>query len=54
MRDLTRGGVDFAFEMAGSMPAMEFAYAITARGGTTVSAGLPRPDAAIAYPMPRW
>lgn len=50
VRDLTRGGVDFAFEMAGSMPAMEFAYAITARGGTTVSAGLPRPDAAIAYP----
>ena len=50
VRDLTRGGVDFAFEMAGSMPAMEFAYAITARGGTTVSAGLPKPDAAIAYP----
>jgi hypothetical protein len=50
VRDLTRGGVDFAFEMAGSMPAMDFAYAITARGGTTVSAGLPRPDAAIAYP----
>jgi alcohol dehydrogenase len=50
VRDLTRGGVDFAFEMAGSMPAMEFAYAITARGGTTVSAGLPRPEAAIAYP----
>lgn len=50
VRDLTRGGVDFAFEMAGSMPAMEFAYAITARGGMTVSAGLPKPDAAIAYP----
>ena len=50
VRDLTRGGVDFAFVMAGSMPAMEFAYAITARGGTTVSAGLPKPDAAIAYP----
>jgi alcohol dehydrogenase len=50
VRDLTRGGVDFAFEMAGSMPAMDFAYAITARGGTTISAGLPKPDAAIAYP----
>lgn len=50
VRDLTKGGVDFAFEMAGSMPAMEFAYAITARGGTTISAGLPRPEAAIAYP----
>jgi alcohol dehydrogenase len=27
---------------------MDFACAVTARGGTTVSAGLPRPDAAIA------
>lgn len=50
VRDLTRGGVDFAFEMAGSMPAMDFAYAITARGGSTISAGLPNPSAAIAYP----
>jgi alcohol dehydrogenase len=30
--------------MAGAVPALEFAYAITARGGTTVTAGLPHPD----------
>ena len=38
------GGVHFAFEMAGSIQAMELAYRITRRGGTTVSAGLPHPD----------
>ncbi|WP_311970189.1 zinc-dependent alcohol dehydrogenase family protein [Pseudomonas baltica] len=44
IRELTRGGVDFAFEFAGSVPAMELAYGATRRGGTTVTAGLPRPD----------
>jgi alcohol dehydrogenase len=44
VKDLTSGGVDFAFEMAGSVQAMELAYRITRRGGTTVSAGLPHPD----------
>lgn len=44
VRDLTGGGVHFAFEMAGSVQAMELAYRITRRGGTTVSAGLPHPD----------
>ncbi len=34
----------FALEMAGSVQAMELAYRITRRGGTTVSAGLPHPD----------
>ena len=44
VRDLTGGGVDYAFEMAGSVPALELAYAITTRGGTTVTAGLPHPE----------
>lgn len=44
VRDLTSGGVDFAFEMAGSVVALESAYRITRRGGTTVSAGLPNPN----------
>jgi alcohol dehydrogenase len=44
IRELTRGGVDCAFEMAGSTRALELAYRITARGGTTVSAGLPHPQ----------
>ena len=42
-RALTQGGVDFAFEMAGSVKAMDLAYRITRRGGTTVSAGLSNP-----------
>ncbi|GGJ80704.1 zinc-dependent alcohol dehydrogenase family protein [Pseudomonas matsuisoli] len=44
IRELTRGGVDYAFEFAGSVPAMQLAYAATRRGGTTVTAGLPHPD----------
>lgn len=45
----TGGGVDYAFEMAGSVQALELAYRITARGGTTVTAGLPNP--AARWPM---
>jgi alcohol dehydrogenase len=43
VREATGGGVDFAFEMAGSVRAMDVAYRITRRGGTTVSAGLSHP-----------
>jgi alcohol dehydrogenase len=50
VRDLTRGGVDFAFEMAGAIPAMELAWRITRRGGSTVSAGLPHPDKRFQLP----
>jgi alcohol dehydrogenase len=50
VREATRGGVDFAFEMAGSVKAMEIAYRITRRGGTTVTAGLPPPQASFAVP----
>lgn len=46
---LTNGGVDFAFETAGSIPAMETAYGVTARGGTTISAGLPDPTKTFSY-----
>lgn len=41
---LTGGGVEFAVETAGSVPALELAYAVTRRGGTTVTAGLAHPD----------
>ena len=44
IRRLAGAGVDVAFEMAGSVPALELAYAATARGGATVTAGLPHPD----------
>ena len=44
VRALTGGGVDVAVETAGSVKAMELAYRITRRGGTTVTAGLPNPE----------
>ena len=37
----TGGGVEYAFELAGSVKALESAYLMTRRGGTTVTAGLP-------------
>ena len=44
VKELTGGGVDFAFEMAGSVPALDLAYRITRRGGTTVTGGLAHPS----------
>lgn len=43
IREATKGGVDYAFEMAGSVRAMDLAYRVTRRGGTTVTAGLSNP-----------
>jgi alcohol dehydrogenase len=51
LREATKGGVEFAFELAGSVKAMELAYKITARGGMTVTAGLP--PAADTIPIPQ-
>jgi alcohol dehydrogenase len=50
IREMTSGGVEFAFELAGSVRALELAYRITRRGGTTVTAGLPPPTATFALP----
>ena len=50
IRAATQGGVEYAFEFAGSVRAMELAYKITRRGGTTVTAGLPPPAATFAVP----
>ena len=44
VRAATNGGVDYAFEMAGSVQAMDLSYRITRRGGTTVTAGLSNPE----------
>ena len=49
VRDATAGGVDTVIETAGSIPALELAYAITARGGSTISAGLPNVNAKFSY-----
>jgi alcohol dehydrogenase len=43
VKEATVGGVDYAFEMAGAIPALDLAYRVTRRGGTTVTAGLPNP-----------
>lgn len=45
VRERTSGGVDAAIETAGVMAALEVAYAITTRGGQTVTASLANPDA---------
>src|SRR5262249_16873800 len=50
IKELTSGGVQFAFEMAGGVKAMELAYKATRRGGTTVSAGLSNPQAIFSIP----
>lgn len=44
-KEASSGGVDYAFEMAGSVDALELAYRVTCTGGTTVTAGLPNPNA---------
>ena len=48
IRSVTDGGVDYAFEMAGSIPALELAWKVTRRGGETVTAGLPHPSKTLA------
>ena len=47
------GGLDVALEMAGAVPALELAFALTRRGGTTVTAGLPPPAATLPLPVAR-
>lgn len=50
VREATQGGLDYVIEVAGAVPALELAWAITRRGGTTVTAGLPHPDARMQLP----
>jgi alcohol dehydrogenase len=51
IRDMTGGGVDFGFEMAGAARAALLAYQAVRRGGTTVVAGLAPPDTTLAVPL---
>lgn len=54
VRRLTGGGVDYAFEMAGSIRALDSAVAMTRRaGGMTVTAGLPPHDACLPVNIAR-
>lgn len=47
VRQATDGGVDAALEFAGSARALEGAFAMTRRGGATISAGLTNPAAVL-------
>ncbi|WP_462421289.1 zinc-dependent alcohol dehydrogenase family protein [Salinicoccus sp. Marseille-QA3877] len=51
VKELTNGGVNYAFETAGVVPAMEAAYKITRRGGMTVTTGLPDPKHNFSFPQ---
>jgi alcohol dehydrogenase len=51
IRALTHGGVDFGFELAGSIPAMKLVYPVGRRGSTTICGGLP--SATATFPMPQ-
>lgn len=51
IREATKGGLEYVVETAGSAAAMDLAYKITKRGGTTVTIGLPPPDAALSVPL---
>lgn len=46
----TGGGVETAIELAGAVPALELAYAVTRRGGVTVTGGLPHPESVMKLP----
>ncbi|ASN06817.1 zinc-dependent alcohol dehydrogenase family protein [Virgibacillus necropolis] len=51
IKTATGGGLDYVFETAGVVPAMEVAYQITKRGGTTVTTGLPHPEHKFSFPQ---
>jgi alcohol dehydrogenase len=50
IRDLTGGGVHYAFESVGSERVLIQAYQATRRGGTTIPIGLPHPERMFSVP----
>ncbi|SER86321.1 zinc-dependent alcohol dehydrogenase family protein [Psychrobacillus sp. OK032] len=50
IRAYTNGGVDYSFETAGVVAAMDVAYGVTKRGGVTTTTGLPHPEHKFAFP----
>jgi alcohol dehydrogenase len=50
IRELTKGGVDYAFESVGSEAVLIQAYQATRRGGTTITIGLPAPGKMFSVP----
>ena len=49
VRDLTNGGVDYAIDLAGVIPAMKTAYEVTRYGGSVVTAGLSPSTAKFSF-----
>jgi alcohol dehydrogenase len=49
VRDITRGGTDFSFDLAGTIKAMETAYSVTRYGGSVVTAGLSPSGAQFSF-----
>ena len=47
IRAVTDGGAHIAIETAGAPMALDMAYKVTCRGGTTVAAGMPGPEVSI-------
>ena len=50
VRQVTRGGAETVFEAVGHENAMAQAFAMTRRGGRTVTIGLPHPDRMLTIP----
>ncbi|MFJ9462062.1 zinc-dependent alcohol dehydrogenase family protein [Viridibacillus arvi] len=50
VKKYTNGGVDYAFETAGAVAALDVAYAVTKRGGITTTTGLPHPEHQFSFP----
>ncbi|MDR0196584.1 MAG: zinc-dependent alcohol dehydrogenase family protein [Myroides sp.] len=46
--NITASGVDKSVEFAGAMPALDFAFNATKKGGTTVTGALPHPEARLS------
>ncbi|PLC53780.1 alcohol dehydrogenase [Pollutimonas nitritireducens] len=51
LMDAAGGPVDYGFDMAGAVPAFETAFKLTARGGSTITSGLPNPSARFQLPL---
>ena len=50
IRAISPGGVKYAFEAVGSAKVLETAYQATARGGKTITIGLPHPEQMFSIP----
>ena len=50
IKEMTQGGAEYVFESVGSEAVLMQAYHATARGGTTVTVGLPAPNKMFSVP----